>query len=146
MEYTHINTIMTLKSTITVRIKLLKAWHDVIDFEFIIYLMIFWFCFYLSLFHALYYMSILVWYLLHCTWLKCIRSYTKYPSHEFHVNKWLVHNHESRQPIRGCSAPPPNLRDDGSWLLGYVSYGQCTSVYTYTLDKTYGKSWLKVIK
>ena len=42
----------------------------------------------------------------------------KYPSHEFNVNRLFVHNRESKQPIRGCSAPPPNLRDDGSWLLG----------------------------
>uniref|UniRef100_F6I6M6 Uncharacterized protein n=1 Tax=Vitis vinifera TaxID=29760 RepID=F6I6M6_VITVI len=46
--------------------------------------------------------------------------------------------HGSRQPIKGCSAPPPNWRDHWSWLSGWVSYGECTSVYGYTLDKTYG--------
>ena len=42
----------------TVGIDLLRAWYDVIDLEFIIYLMIFLFHFYLSLFHLLYFMSI----------------------------------------------------------------------------------------
>ena len=37
----------------------LKAWHDVINLEFIIYLMMLQFHFYLSLFHVLYFMSIL---------------------------------------------------------------------------------------
>ena len=39
----------------------LKTWHDVINLEFIIYLMMFQFHFYLSLFHVLYFMSILVY-------------------------------------------------------------------------------------
>ena len=30
--------------------------------------------------------------LLHCTWLKCIRSCTKDLSHGFFSNKWIVHN------------------------------------------------------
>ena len=29
-------------------------------------------------------------------------------------------------------------------MMGF--HGECTSVYGYTLDKTYGESWLKVIK
>ena len=29
---------------------------------------------------------------LHCTWLGCIRSCTKDPSHEFLINKWLIHS------------------------------------------------------
>ena len=44
-----------------VRIELLKTWHDVINLEFIIYLMMFSFHFYLSLFHVLYFMSILTY-------------------------------------------------------------------------------------
>ena len=42
-----------------VRIEPLKAWHDVINLEFIIYLVMFQFHSYLSLFHVLYFMSIL---------------------------------------------------------------------------------------
>ena len=45
---------------ITVMIEPLKVWHDVINLEFIIYLMMLQFHFYLSLFHILYFMSILV--------------------------------------------------------------------------------------
>ena len=30
--------------------------------------------------------------LLHCTWLRCIRSCTKDLSHEFLANRWLIHN------------------------------------------------------
>ena len=40
--------------------------------------------------------------------------------------------HRSRQPIRGCSAPPPNWGDGWSWLLGWVSHGECTSVCMVT--------------
>ena len=47
-----------------------------------------------------------------------------------------------RQLIRGCSTPPPNWKDDWSWLSGWVSHGECISVYGYTLDKTYHESWL----
>ena len=43
-----------------VRIKILKIWYDVIDLEFVIYLMIFRFYFYLFWFHVLYFISILV--------------------------------------------------------------------------------------
>ena len=42
-----------------VRIEPLKAWHDVINLEFIIYLMIIQFHYYPSLFHVLYCMTIL---------------------------------------------------------------------------------------
>ena len=31
-------------------------------------------------------------YLLHCTWLGCITSCTKNPSHGFLANRWLVHS------------------------------------------------------
>ena len=31
-------------------------------------------------------------YLLHCTWLRCIRSCMKVPSHGLLSNNWLVHN------------------------------------------------------
>ena len=44
-----------------VRIEPLRAWHNVIDLEFIIYLMMFQFHFYLSLFHVLYFTSIFVY-------------------------------------------------------------------------------------
>ena len=46
-----------------VRIEPLKAWHNVINLEFIIYLMMFQFQFqfYLSLFHVLYFTSIFVY-------------------------------------------------------------------------------------
>ena len=44
-----------------VRIEPLKAWHNVINLEFIIYLMIFQFHFYLSLFHVLYFMNFFVY-------------------------------------------------------------------------------------
>ena len=44
-----------------VRIKPLKAWHDVINLEFIIYLMMFQFHFNISLFHVLHFMSILAY-------------------------------------------------------------------------------------
>ena len=44
----------------TIRVEPLKAWHDVINLEFIIYLMMFQFHFYLSLFHVLYFMIILI--------------------------------------------------------------------------------------
>ena len=39
----------------------IPTWHDVINLEFIIYLMMFQFHFYLSLFYVLYFMSILVY-------------------------------------------------------------------------------------
>ena len=44
-----------------VRIEPLKAWHNVINLEFIIYLMMFQFHFYPSLFHVLYFISIFVY-------------------------------------------------------------------------------------
>ena len=44
---------------LSVRIEFLKARYDVINLEFIIYLMMFQFHFYQSLFHVLYFMSIL---------------------------------------------------------------------------------------
>ena len=31
-------------------------------------------------------------------------------------------------------------RDGWSWLSGWVSHGECTLVYSYTLDKTYDES------
>ena len=43
----------------SVKIKFLKAWHDVTDLKFIIHLIIFKVHFYLSLFHVLYFISIL---------------------------------------------------------------------------------------
>ena len=41
----------------------------------------------------------------------------------------------SRQPIRGCSAPPLNFKDGWSWLLGWVSHGECTSEYSYIMTE-----------
>ena len=32
-----------------------------------------------------------------------------------------------------------------TWLLGWVSHGECNSVHGYKLDKTYDKSWHKTI-
>ena len=87
--------------------------------------------------------------ILHFTWLRCIRSCIEDLSHGFLVNRWLVHNqptHGSRQPIRSCSAPSFNWKNDWFWLSGWIFHGECTSVCSYTLDRTYGESWLKAIK
>ena len=75
---------------ILVRIKPLKAWHDVTSLEYIIHLMIFQVHFYLSLIHVLHFIRILVYHLLHCTWLGSIRSCTKDPSHEFLTSRWFI--------------------------------------------------------
>ena len=37
-------------------------------------------------------MSILSWHLFHCTWLRCISSYTEDPSHGFFGSGWFVHS------------------------------------------------------
>ena len=37
--------------------------------------------------------------------------------------------HGFRQSSRDCSVPPPNKGNDLSWSLGWVSYGECTSLY-----------------
>ena len=51
-----------------------------------------------------------------------------------------------RQPIIGCNELTPK-RKDGCFLpLRWVFHDECTSVYGYTLDKTYIESWHKVIK
>ena len=57
-------------------------------------------------------------------------------------NSHLVHG--LRQPIGSFDTLPPNLRDDWFWSSGWGSYGECTSVYGYILDTTYGESdiWL----
>ena len=49
--------------------------------------------------------------------------------------------HELRQSVRGYSALLPNWRDELSWSSRWGSHGKCTSVYGYTLDNTYDKSW-----
>ena len=54
--------------------------------------------------------------------------------------------HEPRQPIGVCSALHLNWRDGWFWLLGWVSHGECTNMYGYTLDRTYVESWHKIIK
>ena len=46
----------------------------------------------------------------------------------------------SKEPIIGYSLPSSNWRDDWSWLSGWISHGECTSVYGYTLDGTYDES------
>ena len=71
-----------------VRIEPLKTWHDIINLEFITYLMMFQFHFYLSLFHVLYFSYL---HILHCMWLRCIRSYIEDLNHGFLVNRY-VHN------------------------------------------------------
>ena len=53
--------LLVMKFVGNVRIEPLKAWHNVIDLEFIIYLMMFQFHFYLSLFHVLYFTRIFVY-------------------------------------------------------------------------------------
>ena len=36
--------------------------------------------------------------------------------------------------------------DDLSWSSGWGSHDECTSIYGYTLDRTYSESWSKAIK
>ena len=79
---------MNLHSKVlNVRIEPLKTWHDIINLEFITYLMMFQFHFYLSLFHVLYFSYL---HILHCMWLRCIRSYIEDLSHGFPANRWIV--------------------------------------------------------
>ena len=70
-----------------VRIESLKAWHDVIKMEFIIYLM-------MSSFTFIYphFMLYTLWALLSVSFALCIRSCTEYLSYGFLTNRWLVHN------------------------------------------------------
>ena len=44
------------------------------------------------LFHTLYLTSIFGLYIFHCTWLRCIRNFTKDLSHGFLISRWLVHS------------------------------------------------------
>ena len=46
---------------------------------------------------------------------------------------------------KDCNVSPPNWKDDLSSSFGWVSYGECISVYNYTLDMAYGESWHKDI-
>ena len=55
-------------------------------------------------------------------------------------------SYKLKQSIWGYSALPPNDIDDWFWLMGWGSHGKCTSVYNYTLNKTYDESWHKTIK
>ena len=48
--------------------------------------------------------------------------------------------HGLRQSIWDCSALLSNWRDEESWSSGYDSYGECTNVYDYILDKIYSGS------
>ena len=86
--------------------------------------------------------------LLHCSWLKCIRSFTKDLSHGFIANRWLVHSW-----FIGLDNPLETkvhhllIREMVCLgYLGWVSHDECTSVYGCTLDMTYGELWLKAIK
>ena len=62
------------------------SWYNILEF------IMFYFHFNLSLFHALCFMSILTMYLLHYTWLRCIKSCTKDPSHRFLTSRWFIHS------------------------------------------------------
>ena len=44
--------------------------------------------------------------------------------------------HGFGQSCRDYSTLPPDWNDNLSWSFGWVSHGECTSVYGYTLDKT----------
>ena len=81
--------------------------------------------------------------LLHCTWLRCIRSCIKDLNHGFLANRWLVHSR-----FMGLGNPLEvvvhHLLIGGMIGLGYQD--ECTSVYGYTLDMTYDESWIKAIK
>ena len=75
-----------------VRIEPLKSWLDVINpLKFIIYLIKFQFTF-------IYFISCIIpykhsdLYLLHCSWLRCIRSCMEDFSHGCLLNRWFVHN------------------------------------------------------
>ena len=37
--------------------------------------------------------------------------------------------HGLKQSIRGCSALPPYVRDDWSWLTRWVLHDKCASMY-----------------
>ena len=41
---------------------------------------------------------------------------------------------------------PPNWRDNLFWPSGWNSHGECTSVYGYTLNRTYSGSWREAIR
>ena len=85
--------------------------------------------------------------LLHYTWLRCIRSCIEDLSHGLFENRWLVHNQ-----FMGLGNPLEvvvhHLLIGGMTGLGYWDGFPMLSelVCVYTLDKTYGESWLKVIK
>ena len=78
--------------TLFVRIEPSKAWHDVINIEFVIYLMMFWFHFYLSLFHEVYFKSILVCIFCIVRDLATLGLAQNILSHGFLANRWFVHN------------------------------------------------------
>ena len=77
---------------------------------------------------------------MHYTWIECIRSCTEYPIHGFLASRWFVYN---------------QFVDLGNLLEVIVhhlliksmtglchqdrSYGECISVYGYTLYKTYSE-------
>ena len=86
--------------------------------------------------------------ILHCTWLRCIRSCTVDLSHGFLKNRWLVHNR-----FIGLSnlleVVVHHLLIGGITGLGYrdgFPMASVPSVYGYTLDRSYNESCLKAIK
>ena len=76
MDYFNLEILFT--NSYIVRIKLLKAWHDVT------FLWIYYYLINIPIFH--------LFYLFHCTWLEYIRSCTKYSSYEFLTKRWFVNN------------------------------------------------------
>ena len=67
------------------------------------------------------------------------------PSHGFFINRLFIHNWfvGLDNPLK---AIVHHLIIEGMTDLGYQEYGECTSVYGSTLDRTYNESWLMVIK
>ena len=69
-------------------------------------------------------------YLLHCTWLMCIRSCIEATSHGFLVSRYVIHNQfmDLGNLVKTVIILPPNWKDDLSWSSGWVSHGKCTNV------------------
>ena len=69
-------------------------------------------------------------------------------NHGFLASRWFFSQLVSglKQSIWGYNVLLPNLRDSWFWPLGWVSHGESTNMYGYTLDMIYGESQLKDIK
>ena len=104
-----------------VGIEPLKARHDVTKLDSTIPLLFFW-C--IDIYLSIQSMS-LTFYM---TWVyqELYRRYKSLVPYKQISCPRLVHRF--RQSSRDYSKPPPNQRDDLSWLLGWISYGECTSV------------------